>query len=225
MRNFQDIFKDQNSIKNINNILPILECSARCSCSFFANNCENRCVQFGASLPLEARLQKRLKKKVRVFDAGEKGYGLQCREQIKKGRFVIEYIGEVIGSDEVEKRRSKTNYVLTVKEIFRDHTELTYIDPSVRGNQSRFINHGCNPNLVMILVRYGTPQVHVGLFALRDIPAYEELTYDYGAMLMNVNKSLYSCDEIQALRSPQYVKGFPNSKSMTQSSQIYMSTR
>ncbi|OZC09896.1 SET domain protein [Onchocerca flexuosa] len=177
----QDIFKDQNSIKNINNILPILECSARCSCSFFANNCENRCVQFGASLPLEARLQKRLKKKVRVFDAGEKGYGLQCREQIKKGRFVIEYIGEVIGSDEVEKRRSKTNYVLTVKEIFRDHTELTYIDPSVRGNQSRFINHGCNPNLVMILVRYGTPQVHVGLFALRDIPAYEELTYDYGA--------------------------------------------
>lgn len=62
-----------------------------------------------------------------------------------------------------------------------DHTEVTYIDPSLRGNQSRFINHGCNPNLIMILVRYGTPQVHVGLFALRDIPAYEELTYDYGA--------------------------------------------
>ncbi|VDK61505.1 unnamed protein product [Onchocerca ochengi] len=116
-----------------------------------------------------------------VFDAGEKGYGLQCREQIKKGRFVIEYIGEVIGPDEVEKRRSNTNYVLTVKEIFRDHTEVTYIDPSVRGNQSRFINHGCNPNLVMMLVRYGTPQVHVGLFALRDIPAYEELTYNYDA--------------------------------------------
>uniref|UniRef100_A0A8R1TV17 SET domain-containing protein n=1 Tax=Onchocerca volvulus TaxID=6282 RepID=A0A8R1TV17_ONCVO len=162
--------QDQNSIKNINNALPILECSARCSCSFFANNCENRCVQFGASLPLE------------VFDAGEKGYGLQCREQIKKGRFVIEYIGEVIGPDEVEKRRSNTNYVLTVKEIFRGyHTEVTYIDPSVRGNQSRFINHGCNPNLVMMLVRYGTPQVHVGLFALRDIPAYEELTYNYDA--------------------------------------------
>ncbi|CAG9535102.1 unnamed protein product [Cercopithifilaria johnstoni] len=166
----QDIFKDQNSIENVNNNLPILECSAECSCSFSPDNCKNRCIQLGSSLPLE------------VFDAGEKGYGLQCCELIKKGRFVIEYIGEVIGPDEVKKRQSDTNYVLTIKEIFRsDHTEVTYIDPSVRGNQSRFINHGCNPNLVMILVRYGTPQVHVGLFALRDIPAYEELTYDYGA--------------------------------------------
>ncbi|KAL3982057.1 SET domain family protein [Acanthocheilonema viteae] len=165
----QDIFKNQNSIKNVDNSLPILECFAECSCSFFPDNCKNRCVQLGSSLPLE------------VFDAGEKGYGLQCKELIKKGRFVIEYIGEVIGPDEVKKRQSDTNYVLTIKEIFRDHTEVTYIDPSTRGNQSRFINHGCNPNLAMILVRYGTPQVHVGLFALRDIPAYEELTYDYGA--------------------------------------------
>ncbi|KAM3726413.1 putative histone-lysine N-methyltransferase set-23 [Dirofilaria immitis] len=165
----QDVFKNQNFVKNVDSTFPVLECSVGCSCSFFLNNCRNRCVQFGTSLPLE------------VFDAGEKGYGLQCREQIKKGRFIIEYIGEVIGPDEVEKRQSNTNYVLTIKEIFRDHTEVTYIDPSVRGNQSRFINHSCNPNLVMILVRCGTPQVHVGLFALRDIPAYEELTYDYGA--------------------------------------------
>ncbi|MCP9266073.1 putative histone-lysine N-methyltransferase set-23 [Dirofilaria immitis] len=133
----QDVFKNQNFVKNVDSTFPVLECSVGCSCSFFLNNCRNRCVQFGTSLPLE------------VFDAGEKGYGLQCREQIKK--------------------------------LNLDHTEVTYIDPSVRGNQSRFINHSCNPNLVMILVRCGTPQVHVGLFALRDIPAYEELTYDYGA--------------------------------------------
>lgn len=54
-----------------------------------------------------------------MFGAGEKGFGLQCREPIKKGRFVIEYIGEVIGPDEVKKRQSDTNYVLTVKEVFR----------------------------------------------------------------------------------------------------------
>lgn len=165
----QDIFIDQIFIKDVDSNLPILECSTECSCSFFPDKCKNRCVQLGCSLPLN------------IFDAGEKGYGLQCRELIEKGRFVIEYIGEVIGPDEVKKRQSDTNYVLTIKEIFRDHTEVTYIDPSIRGNQSRFINHGCNPNLIMILVRYGTPQIHVGLFALRDIAAYEELTYDYGA--------------------------------------------
>ncbi|VDN17605.1 unnamed protein product [Gongylonema pulchrum] len=152
----QDIFSNRNSVRETALELPILECSANCACA--ADKCENRCVQLGVSLPLQ------------VFDAGDKGFGLRCTSEIPKGRFVIEYVGEVVG-----------------------RSEVTYIDPSVRGNQSRFINHGCSPNLVIVLVRFGTPQVHVGLFALRDIPAYEELTYDYGISTLSSDFRFKKC--------------------------------
>ncbi|VDN05668.1 unnamed protein product [Thelazia callipaeda] len=177
----KDIFVNQNFIKNVEDPLPILECSTRCSCSSFPYNCNNRCVQFGNSLSFE------------VFNAGKKGFGLRCVEQIEKGRFVIEYVGEVIGEDEVVRRQTDVNYVLTIKEVFQDHTEVTYIDPSLRGNLSRFINHSCSPNLAIVLVRCGTPQVHVGLFALRDIPAYEELTYNYGDITSEFNLKKCFC--------------------------------
>lgn len=51
------------------------------------------------------------------------------------------------------------------------------------GNVGRFINHSCDGNVVVQPVF--TPGCsalfyRVALFALKDIPAYEELTYSYG---------------------------------------------
>ncbi|VDK26303.1 unnamed protein product [Anisakis simplex] len=55
---------------------------------------------------------------IKVFVTARKGMGLRCRDRIANGRFVIEYIGEVIGAEEVLKRISPINYVLTVNEFF-----------------------------------------------------------------------------------------------------------
>ncbi len=51
------------------------------------------------------------------------------------------------------------------------------------GNIGRFINHSCDGNIVVQPVL--TPGCsalfyRVAFFALKDIPAYEELTYGYG---------------------------------------------
>jgi hypothetical protein len=53
-----------------------------------------------------------------------------------------------------------------------------HIDASKKGNVSRFINHSCDPNCVLQKWVVGN-QMRVGLFAKREIPAWDELTFDY----------------------------------------------
>lgn len=61
------------------------------------------------------------------------------------------------------------------------------IDSLFRGNVSRFVNHSCEPNLFSPSVMYNhsanekaIKASRVVLFAKRDIPVNEELTFDYG---------------------------------------------
>jgi SET domain-containing protein len=47
----------------------------------------------------------------------------------------------------------------------------------MRGNEARFINHGCTPNLeVRKLQIEGLDEYEVGMFAKRDIKAGEEVS-------------------------------------------------
>ena len=73
------------------------------------------------------------------------------------------------------------NYILHVNEHFSNEDKLTIIDPSVIGNIGRYINHSCDPNLELIVVRveHWTPP-KVALFAKIDISPETELTFDYG---------------------------------------------
>uniref|UniRef100_A0A0N5A7T8 SET domain-containing protein n=1 Tax=Syphacia muris TaxID=451379 RepID=A0A0N5A7T8_9BILA len=135
---------------------------------------------------------------LQVFKTVDKGYGLRCSEQIRKGQFISEYAGEVIGASEVRKRAANDNvadnYIFVVKEIFSvwflDKKQITYVDARFHGNLARYINHSCSPNLDIVLVRIGSPLVHIGLFAKYDIPPNEELTYDYGVFISN------SCENV-----------------------------
>jgi SET domain-containing protein len=49
----------------------------------------------------------------------------------------------------------------------------------LRGNEARFINHGCNPNLEVRKYQTlgdGMEEYEVGMWALRDISAGEEVS-------------------------------------------------
>ncbi|BGP17178.1 hypothetical protein JCM10213v2_005194 [Rhodosporidiobolus nylandii] len=117
---------------------------------------------------------------LRVFWTGNRGFGLKTMVPVKKGQFVIEYRGEIITRDE-SYRRVLTTYASSGSYYFLDYDGFEVIDAGQRGNSSRFINHSCGPNLQVVRWRLaGVEEYQMGIFALRDIPAGTELTYDYG---------------------------------------------
>lgn len=95
---------------------------------------------------------------------------------IRKGAFVIEYVGELIDEatclERVKKGDDDTNYYMLT--IDKD----CIIDAGPMGNLSRFMNHSCNPNCETQKWTV-SGEVRVGLFASRDIVAGEEITFDY----------------------------------------------
>ncbi|NXA06097.1 SETMR methyltransferase, partial [Sapayoa aenigma] len=155
---------------------PVFECGALCRCS---DSCRNRVVQRG----LRLRLQ--------VFRARGKGWGLRALEPVPRGGFVCEYAGEVLGRAEARRRMEAQgpedpNYILALREHLHDGRVLeTFVDPTRVGNVGRFLNHSCEPNLVMVPVRVHSVVPRLALFAAADIPAGEELCYDYSGRFHN----------------------------------------
>ncbi|KAL0414229.1 UNVERIFIED_CONTAM: Histone-lysine N-methyltransferase SUVR4 [Sesamum radiatum] len=117
----------------------IKECWYKCGCSM---KCSNRVVQQG------------IKTKLQVFMTPEqKGWGLRTLEDLPKGAFVCEYVGEVI----------------TKRELFE------------RNMQSTVYRHVFR--VMTIPVEIETPDhhyYHLAFFTTRKVNAMEELTWDYG---------------------------------------------
>ncbi|KAG2435157.1 hypothetical protein HXX76_007241 [Chlamydomonas incerta] len=65
-----------------------------------------------------------------------------------------------------------------------EYAPMLVIDARTTGNVGRFINHSCDGNLTIQAVFAGvyrsTLLYHVGLYACRNIPPLEELSYNYG---------------------------------------------
>ncbi|CAG8566151.1 2203_t:CDS:2 [Ambispora gerdemannii] len=173
----------------------IYECNSLCACS---NQCQNRLVQHGISLPLE------------IFRTSLCGWGVRVSSSytnnqrnnqekdvddqvvIKQGQFVCEYAGEIIKTDEARRRwRSyksdygiTDNYIFCIREhIGKDRVLRTNIDPTRVGNIGRYINHSCSPNLRMFLVRVNSIVPIAALFATREIRENEELSFDYSGQI------------------------------------------
>ncbi|CCD66712.1 putative histone-lysine N-methyltransferase set-23 [Caenorhabditis elegans] len=166
----------------------LIECSDQCACILLPTSCRNRVVQCGPQ------------KKLEIFSTCEmaKGFGVRAGEQIAAGEFVCEYAGECIGEQEVERRcrefRGDDNYTLTLKEFFGGKPVKTFVDPRLRGNIGRFLNHSCEPNCEIILARLGRMIPAAGIFAKRDIVRGEELCYDYGhSAIEGENRKLCLC--------------------------------
>eukprot|EP00794_Sanderia_malayensis_P018524 gene18524-20382_t len=148
---------------------PLFECNSCCSCDV---TCSNRVVQGG------------LKVKLQVFPTIDKGFGVRTLEHISRGTYVIDYAGEVLSTKEALSRLSTqngaaNNYLLSVKENSASSCVRTHIDAARFGNVSRFINHSCDPNLVLYPVRVDSVVPRLALFAIADIIVGTELSFDY----------------------------------------------
>ncbi|TYJ95719.1 histone-lysine N-methyltransferase ASHH2 [Cucumis melo var. makuwa] len=124
------------------------------------------------------QFQKRKYAKLQWLRCGKKGYGLQLLEDISKGQFLIEYVGEVLDMNAYEARQKE--YALNGHRHFYFMTlnGSEVIDACGKGNLGRFINHSCDPNCRTEKWMVNG-EICIGLFALRDIKKGEEVTFDY----------------------------------------------
>ncbi|XP_024018393.1 probable inactive histone-lysine N-methyltransferase SUVR2 isoform X1 [Morus notabilis] len=159
----------------------IKECWSKCGCN---KSCGNRVVQRGITRKLQV-----------FFTSDGKGWGLRTLEDLPKGSFVCQYVGEILTSAELYERNlqcdksRKDTYIALLDADWGSKTALknekaVCLDASRYGNVARFINHRClDANLVEIPVEVETPDrhyYHLAFFATRKIDAMEELTWDYG---------------------------------------------
>ena len=120
------------------------------------------------------------------------GRGGFAARDIVKGERLIEYVGERVSHAVADSRYDDAS-------MRRHHTFLftvnrrVVIDGAVRGNESRFLNHACDPNCEAVI-----EQARVFIDAKRDIRAGEELCYDYaferdGSETADDEFRLYGC--------------------------------
>ena len=108
-----------------------------------------------------------------VRDSGIAGSGAFATQPIAAGERVIEYVGERITHREADRRYDDESMGEHHTFLFTVSTR-TVIDATVDGNESRYLNHSCEPNCESEIV-----DGRVYISALRDIAPGEELCYDY----------------------------------------------
>lgn len=98
-------------------------------------------------------------------------HGLGCFATVRflTGNRIAKYEGEKISRNEAMRRSNRPDG----KRISELEAEW-YIDGSVDGNQTQYINHSCDPNADAFVI--GGSLV---IFALREIAPGEEITVDY----------------------------------------------
>ncbi|KAH7474527.1 Histone-lysine N-methyltransferase ASHH3 [Phytophthora ramorum] len=144
----------------------------------FISCSDDSCSAPDSSLCSNRAIKRRELKLVRVEYIPGPGFGLVASEKISAGEFIIEYVGEVIDDRECERRMIK----------YRDNGETNFymmeleknivIDAKYRSNESRFINHSCDPNSVTQKWNVDGMQ-RIGIFSRRNIAPDEEITIDY----------------------------------------------
>lgn len=114
-----------------------------------------------------------------VRDSEIHGRGVYAAKAIPKNQRIVEYVGERISKKASERRGNAQHkhsqetgnaavYIFTLNEKYD-------LDGNLPWNIARLINHSCSPNCEAQIDR-----MRIFIYALRDIKAGEELTFDYG---------------------------------------------
>lgn len=104
-----------------------------------------------------------------------------------------------------------------MKEITED--DIYVVDGRKFGNVTRFMNHSCSPNCKIVPVSkdHGEYKLYyLAFFASRDIPAGEELTFDYNPGFDKKQKK--SSGAVECLCGAKECRGqlWPNSRKQQQ---------
>ncbi|MFT7816418.1 histone-lysine N-methyltransferase NSD2 [Arapaima gigas] len=128
----------------------------------------------------------------KIIKTAGKGWGLLALRDIKKGEFVIEYVGELIDEEECRARikYAQENNITHFYMLTIDKDRI--IDAGPKGNYSRFMNHSCQPNCETQKWTVNG-DTRVGLFAVCDIPAGTELTFNYNLDCLGNEKTVCRC--------------------------------
>ncbi|KAK9449432.1 uncharacterized protein V1518DRAFT_433011 [Limtongia smithiae] len=147
---------------------------------------------------------KKRKKPVRFARSAIHNWGLYAMENIAANDMIIEYVGEVVRQPvaDMRERRYLKNGIGS-SYLFRID-ESTVVDATKRGGIARFINHCCTPSCTAKIIKV-EGQKRIVIYALRDIVANEELTYDY-----KFEREINSDERIPCLCGSSGCKGFLN---------------
>ena len=108
------------------------------------------------------------------------GAGIFATTDIKKNDRIIQYIGEKITKSEGDRRSEKRikKYLNKKNEgsvyIFELNQKYD-IDGSPLYNKARYINHSCDPNCHVDIIKN-----EIWIIAIKNIKKGDELNYDYG---------------------------------------------
>jgi len=127
-----------------------------------------------------------------IFKTENRGWGLRCPENLRRGQFIDTYVGEIITSAEADRREAlagpgtgKASYFYSLDKFVDDDLldeDCYVVDGEFMGNVTRFINHSCEPNCRQYTVSYNKwdrKVYELAFFAWQNIPANTELTFDY----------------------------------------------
>ena len=108
------------------------------------------------------------------------GLGLFATEPIRKGTYIVEYLGPLLTNQQCDERRDNRYW-------FEVNSRWT-IDGARRSNVARYINHSCRPNAdPMIRDR------RIWIKAIKNIGPGDEITYDYGKDHFNAYIKPHGC--------------------------------
>lgn len=99
------------------------------------------------------------------------GLGLFAARPIAAGRRIIQYVGPILTSEEVESRTGR--YFFSIDEDYA-------IDGSARTNLARYVNHSCKPNAEALV-----EGKRIWVWSKRAIEPGEQITIDYGKEYFN----------------------------------------
>lgn len=124
-----------------------------------------------------------------IRESSIQGRGVFAARRIRPGQRIIEYAGERIsnkvadGRYEDEKMKRHHTFLFTLD-------KKTVVDGNRHGNDSRFINHSCDPNCEAVI-----EDGEIWIYALRNIQPGVELAYDYQYERTNDpgDEKLYVC--------------------------------
>jgi hypothetical protein len=120
------------------------------------------------------------------------GLGAFAVRRIRKRMRIIEYVGELITPSEAD-RRYDDSQIEHPHVLLFSVDKRRVIDAGIGGNESRFINHSCQPNCETVVEKK-----RVFIESLRTISKGEELTYDYNLTREDqdddVLEKRYSCN-------------------------------